>query len=119
MEQLDYNLLFRWFVGLNTDDPVCVPTVFTHNRYQLLEGEIVTKLFGRVLAQAGEKGLTSDEHFSVDGTMIEAWASMKSFQPKGAPPPAGCGRNTEVYFRCRSVATIPMRVTPSGLPALP
>ena len=99
MEQLDYNLLFRWFVGLNTDDPVWVPTVFTHNRDRLLEGEIVTKLFGQVLAQAEEKGLTSDEHFSVDGTMIEAWASMKSFRPKGAPPPAGGGRNTEVDFR--------------------
>ena len=82
MEQLDYNLLFRWFVGLNTDDPVWVPTVFTHNRDRLLEGEIVTKLFGQVLAQAEEKGLTSHEHFSVDGTMIEAWASMKSFRPK-------------------------------------
>jgi transposase len=99
MEQLEYNLLFRWFVGLNTDDPVWVPTVFTHNRDRLLEGEIVTKLFGQVLAQAEEKGLTSDEHFSVDGTMIEAWASMKSFRPKGAPPPAGGGRNTEVDFR--------------------
>ena len=64
MEQLEYNLLFRWFVGLNTDDPVWVPTVFTHNRDRLLEGEIVTKLFGQVLAQAEEKGLTSDEHFS-------------------------------------------------------
>lgn len=99
MEHLDYNLLFRWFVGLNTDDPVWVPTVFTHNRDRLLEGEIVTKLFGQVLAQAEEKGLTSDEHFSVDGTMIEAWASMKSFRPKGAPPPAGGGRNAEVDFR--------------------
>jgi transposase len=56
MEQLEYNLLFRWFVGLNTDDPVWVPTVFTHNRDRLLEGEIVTKLFGQVLAQAEEKG---------------------------------------------------------------
>jgi transposase len=99
MEQLEYNLLFRWFVGLNTDDPVWVPTVFTHNRDRLLEGEIVTKLFGQVLAQAEEKGLTSDEHFSVDGTMIEAGASMKSFRPKGAPPPAGGGRNPEVDFR--------------------
>jgi transposase len=99
MEQLEYNLLFRWFVGLNTDDPVWVPTVFTHNRDRLLEGEIVAKLFGQVLAQAEEKGLTSDEHFSVDGTMIEAWASMKSFRPKGAPPPAGGGRNAEVDFR--------------------
>ena len=96
MEQLEYNLLFRWFVGLNTDDPVWVPTVFTHNRDRLLEGEIATKLFGQVLAQAEEKG---HEHFSVDGTMIEAWASMKSFRPKGAPPPAGGGRNTEVDFR--------------------
>jgi transposase len=73
---------------LNTNDPVWVPTVFTHNRDRLLEGEIVTKLFGQVLAQAEGKGLISDEHFSVDGTMIEAWASRKSFRPKGAPP---CG----------------------------
>lgn len=100
MEQLDYNLLFRWFVGLSVEEAVWVPTVFTHNRDRLLEGEIVTKLFRGVLAQAEEQGLTSDEHFSVDGTMIEAWASMKSFRRKDEPPPsAGGGRNAEVDFR--------------------
>jgi IS5 family transposase len=118
MEQLEYNLLFRWFVGLNTDDAVWVPTVFTHNRDRLLEGEIVTKLFGQVLAQAKEKGLTSDEHFSVDGTMIEAWASMKSFRPKGAPPPAGGGRNPEVDFRGEKHCNDTHESYPSGLPAL-
>jgi len=69
-EQLDYNLLFRWFVGLNVEESVWVPTVFTHNRDRLLEGEIVTKLFREVLAQAEEQGLTRDEHFSVDGTLL-------------------------------------------------
>ncbi len=100
MEQLDYNLLFRWFVGLSVEEAVWVPTVFTHNRDRLLEGEIVTKLFRQVLAQAEEKGLTSDEHFSVDGTLIEAWASMKSFRRKDEPPPSGGGgRNAEANFR--------------------
>jgi hypothetical protein len=98
MEQLDYNLLFRWFVGLAVDEPVWVPTVFTHNRERLLQAEIVHRLFAEVLAKAGAANLTSDEHFSVDGTLIEAWASMKSFRPKGEPP-AGGGRNREVDFR--------------------
>lgn len=99
MEQLDYNLLFRWFVGLGVDDPVWVPTVFTHNRERLLEAEIVHRLFAEVLAKAKASGLTSDEHFSVDGTLIEAWASMKSFRRKGKPPTPGGGRNREVDFR--------------------
>ncbi|MHB8425416.1 MAG: IS5 family transposase [Gammaproteobacteria bacterium] len=99
MEQLDYNLLFRWFVGLAVDEPVWVPTVFTHNRERLLEAEIVHKFFAQVLAQVQALGLTSDEHFSVDGTLIEAWASMKSFRPKDKPPPPGIGRNATVDFR--------------------
>ncbi|HUM06520.1 MAG TPA: IS5 family transposase [Terriglobales bacterium] len=82
MEQMEYNLLFRWFVGLNIDDPVWVPTVFSKNRDRLLEGEIAKKFFAEVLQQAREADLLSDEHFSVDGTLIEAWASHKSFQPK-------------------------------------
>jgi transposase len=96
MEQLEYNLLFRWFVGLNVDDPVWVPTVFSKNRDRLLEGDIARKFFDQVLAQAGEAGLTSDEHFSVDGTLIEAWASQKSFQRKdeAAPPPDDPGNPT-------------------------
>ena len=82
MEQLDYNLLFRWFVGLNLDDAIWVPTVFTKNRDRLLEGNIAEAFFQKVLAQAREEGLLSDEHFSVDGTLVEAWASQKSFRRK-------------------------------------
>lgn len=82
MEQLDYNLLFRWFVGLGMDDAVWVPTVFSKNRDRLLEGDVARQFFEQVLAQAREKGLTSDEHFTVDGTLVEAWAGQKSFRPK-------------------------------------
>jgi transposase len=82
MEQLDYNLLFRWFVGLQMDDPVWVPTTFTKNRSRLLEGEIARRFLEETVALAKERGLTSDEHFSVDGTLLEAWASQKSFRPK-------------------------------------
>src|SRR2546425_11630761 len=73
MEQLDYNLLFRWFVGLEMDDPVWNATVFTKNRERLLAGEIARGFFDRVVAQARERGLLSDEHFTVDGTLLEAW----------------------------------------------
>jgi transposase len=82
MEQLDYNMLFRWFVGLTMDDHVWDPTVFTKNRDRLLRGEIAQLFFDQVLAQARECGLTSDEHFTVDGTLVEAWASLKSFKKK-------------------------------------
>src|SRR3954463_962387 len=75
MEQLQYNLLFRWFVGLNMDEPVWVATVYTKNRDRFLEGEIASLFFARVVAQARAADLLSDEHFSVDGTLIEAWAS--------------------------------------------
>lgn len=85
MEQLDYNLLFRWFVGLNMDDPIWDPTVFTKNRERLLAGDVAQAFFARVLAQARERGVLSDEHFTVDGTLIEAWASLKSFKKKAAP----------------------------------
>ncbi len=97
MEQLDYNLLFRWFVGLNMDDPVWDATVFTKNRERLLAGDIAQAFFTRVLAQARQRGLLSDEHFTVDGTLIEAWASLKSFKQKGAadgPPPDDPGNPT-------------------------
>jgi transposase len=86
MEQLQYNLLFRWFVGLSMDDPVWDPTVFTKNRDRLLEGEIATAFFAEVLAEAKGAGLVSDEHFTVDGTLLEAWASQKSFRRRSAPP---------------------------------
>lgn len=81
MEQLDYNLLFRWFVGLNMDAPVWDPTVFTKNRARLLEGPIAERFFAEVLVLAKVQDLLSDEHFTVDGTLIEAWASHKSFKP--------------------------------------
>jgi transposase len=86
MEQLDYNLLFRWFVGLSLDDPVWDPTVFTKNRERLLRGDIARAFFERVLAQAQGRQLLSSEHFTVDGTLIEAWAGLKSFQKKGTRP---------------------------------
>jgi transposase len=86
MEQLDYNLLFRWFVGLGMDDPVWVPTVFTKNRDRLLEGEVAEAFFALVLEQARQKRLLSSEHFTVDGTLIEAWAGQKSFRPRDAGP---------------------------------
>src|SRR4030095_3712015 len=88
MEQLDYNLLFRWFVGLNMDDAIWDPTVFTKNRERLLAGNIAQAFFARTLAQARQRGLLSDDHFTVDGTLIEAWASLKSFTPKERTPPA-------------------------------
>src|SRR5207302_5580605 len=86
MEQLDYNLLFRWFVGLAMDDPIWVATVFTKNRERLLRGDIARAFFERVREQAEQRGLLSDAHFPVDGTLIDAWASLKSFQRKDAPP---------------------------------
>ena len=101
MEQLEYNLLFRWFVGLNADDPVWVPTVFSKNRDRLMEGDVAQKFFDRILQQAEAANLTSDEHFSVDGTLIEAWASQKSFQRKDQPeqPPPDDPGNPTVNFR--------------------
>lgn len=101
MEQLDYNLLFRWFVGLETDDPVWDPSTFSKNRDRFLGGDVSRRFLAQVVAQARGEGLLSDEHFSVDGTLIEAWASMKSVRPKDEPgdgaPPAG--RNPTVDFR--------------------
>ena len=82
MEQLDYNLLYRWFVGLSPDDPVWDPTTFTKNRDRLQDGDIFTKFMSKLLNYPQVKPLLSDEHFSVDGTLIEAWASQKSFRPK-------------------------------------
>jgi transposase len=99
MEQLDYNLLFRWFVGLAMDAPIWDATVFTKNRERLLEGDVAAKFMAAVLAQPRVKRLLSDDHFSVDGTLIEAWASMKSFRPKdGSDEPPGPGRNAERNF---------------------
>lgn len=107
MEQMDYNLLFRWFVGLSMDAPVWDVTVFTKNRDRLLGGDVAAKFLAAVVAQARGRSLLSDDHFSVDGTMIEAWASMKSFRPKddstggkgGSGGGSGGGRNAERSFR--------------------
>ena len=100
MEQINYNLLFRWFVGLGMDEPVWVPTSFTQNRDRLLEGDVANAFFAAVVQQARKRNLLSDEHFTVDGTLVEAWASQKSFRPKDEPPPpSGAGRNAEVDFR--------------------
>ena len=87
MEQMQYNLLFRWFVGLGIDDPVWVPTVFTKNRDRLLTTEMSRKVMAAILAHREVAPLLSDDHFSVDGTLVKAWASMKSFQPKAADTP--------------------------------
>ena len=101
MEQLEYNLLFRWFVGLEMDDRVWDVTVFTKNRNRLLEGEIAESFFQAVLESARKAGLLSDEHFTVDGTQIEAWASQKSFRPthEGGGSSSGGVGSTERDFR--------------------
>ena len=118
MEQLEYNLLFRWFVGLNADDPVWVPTVFSKNRDRLMDGDMAQKFFDRVLEQAAAANLTSDEHFSVDGTLIEAWASQKSFQRKdqpGQPPPDDPGNPTvNFHGETRSNDTHESRTDPDA-----
>jgi len=97
-EQLEYNLLFRWSVGLSMDGRVWVPTVFTKNRDRLLNGDIAEAFFSAVVAEAGRRRWLSDDHFTVDGTLIEAWAGQKSVRPKGGPPKGG-GRNPDVDFR--------------------
>jgi transposase len=99
MEQLDYNLLYRWFVGLGVDDAVWDHSVFSKNRDRLLEADVAAKFLSAVLANPQVKPLLSDEHFSVDGTLIEAWASMKSFRAKdGGDEPPSAGRNGERDF---------------------
>lgn len=98
MEQLDYNLLFRWFVGLGMDDAVWVPTTFTKNRDRLLAGDIAAAFFEAVVQQAELAQLLSHEHFTVDGTLLEAWASHKSFRPRDEDPPPPAGGNPTVNF---------------------
>jgi transposase len=98
IEQLDYNLLFRWFVGLGMDDAVWAPTTFTKNRDRLLAGDIAAAFFDAVLIHADSARLLSDEHFTVDGTLLEAWASHKSFRPRGEDPPPDGGGNPTVNF---------------------
>jgi transposase len=101
MERLEYDLLFRWFVGIGVDDAAWDHSVFSKNRDRLLEGDIAAKFLAAVLAQPKVKKLLSSDHFSVDGTLIEAWASMKSVKPKddsAEPPAQGGGRNAEADF---------------------
>ena len=100
VEQLDYNLLFRWFVGLGIDDPVWDHSTFSKNRDRLLDADVAAKFLEAVLRHPRVKRFLSDEHFSVDGTLVEAWASMKSFRAKdGSDEPPGPGRNGEQNFR--------------------
>lgn len=103
MEQLDYNLLYRWFVGLDADDRVWVPTTFTKNRERLQQGDIFQRFMTVLLCHPKVKPLLSDEHFSVDGTLIEAWASHRSFQPKD-----GARAAMAPTFTSRSARTKPM-----------
>jgi hypothetical protein len=99
MEQLGYNLLFRWFVGLSMDEAMWDMTVFTKNRERLLAGEIADEFFEQVVQQARAAGLLSDEHFTVDGTLIEAWANRRSFHPKDDPPTKGSGARGRKLLR--------------------
>jgi Transposase domain (DUF772) len=110
MEQLDYNLLYRWFVGLGVDEPVWVPTVFTKNRDRLLEADVARKFLAELMDHKELRGLLSDEHFSVDGTQIAAWASMKSFKANdgSSDPTRGRAAMTSAIFTARSAATPPM-----------
>lgn len=100
VEQINYNLLYRWFVGLTIDDPVWDHSTFSINRDRLLENNVITELFEEVVHLARQQKLLSDEHFSVDGTLIQAWASQKSYRRKDddSEPPAGGGRNRDADF---------------------
>lgn len=107
MEELGYNLLYRWFVGLEMDDPIWDVTVFTKNRERLIAGAVSEQLLQSVLVEAQEQGLLSDEHFTVDGTLIQAWASARSFRQKPDPPApgGGSGRDGEVLLRDKVEST--------------
>jgi len=121
MERLEYDLLFRWFAGIGVDDAAWDHSVFSKNRDRLLEGDIAAKFLAAVLAQPKVNKLLSSDHFSVDGTLIEAWAwaSMKSIKPKdgsGEPPAQGGGRNSEADSMARNARTIPMLRPPIPMP---
>jgi transposase len=103
VERIEFDLLFRWFVGIGVDDPVWDATTFTKNRDRLLAGDVATKFLAAVMAHRKVKALLSTEHFSVDGTLLEAWCSTKSFRPRdGAGPPPDQGRNGEQDFHGQS-----------------
>lgn len=99
MEQLNYNMLFRWFVGLSMDEPVWDATVFSKNRQRLLDGDVAQVFFAQIVERARAQGLLSDEHFTVDGTLLEAWASIKSYQKKEDPPDQGSGARGKLLLR--------------------
>jgi len=99
MDELNYNLMFRWFVGMNMDEPVWDVTVFSKNRRRLLDGDIAQAFLGKVVEQAGKQDLLSRDHFTVDGTLLEAWASMKSYQKKEDPPESGSGTRGRKLLR--------------------
>ncbi len=107
MEQMNYNLLFRWFVGLEMDDPVWDETVFTKNRERLISGAVSQRLLEAVLVEARAHDLLSEEHFTVDGTLIQAWAAARSFKDKSDPPApgAGSGHKGEVLLRDKVEST--------------
>src|SRR5438132_465937 len=118
MEQLDYNLLFRWFVGLNMDDAIWDVTVFAKNRERLLDGDIAEAFFQAVLQQARERSLLSDEHFTVDGTLLEAWASVKSYQRKdgktSVPPDDPGNATVDFHGQKRSNETHESKTDPDA-----
>lgn len=99
MERIDHDILFRWFLGLSLEDDVWDPSTFSQNQERLLQSEVAKKFFDRVLSQARSANLLSDEHFTVDGTLIEAWASLKSFRPKDSDPKPPASRNDTVDFK--------------------
>jgi transposase len=119
MEEIDYSVLFRWFIGLSMDEPIWSPTTFSKNRDRLLKADVASAFFDAVVDQAREAGLMSDEHFTVDGTVLEAWASLKSFQRKDAgptPPPDDPG-NPTVNFHGKPGRTTRMRRRPTLMPS--
>ena len=117
MEQLDYNLLYRWFVGLSMDDSVWDHSVFSKNRDRLLNTGTVAVFFSSIRDQAKQKGLISDEHFTVDGTLLEAWASMKSFRPKDDDSTNDGPAATQLWIlQIRNEPTIPMHPRPIRVP---
>jgi transposase len=119
MEEIDYSILYRWFVGLNLDEAVWDATTFTKNRDRLLEAAVAKEFLAQVVEQARAAGLISDEHFTVDGTLLEAWASLKSFQPKDkqdGPPPDDTGNPTvDFHGQKRSNETHESKTDPDAL----
>jgi transposase len=118
MEEIDYSILYRWFVGLNLDEPVWDATTFTKNRDRLLEAAVAKEFLAQVVEQARAAALISDEHFTVDGSLLEAWASLKSFQPKDKPdaPPDDPGKPTvDFHGQKRSNETHESKTDPDAL----